>query len=50
MPPGLALKGCFIEGMPTSPGRWTFDVLLEARCQGIDFGELKIPTTIIIEQ
>lgn len=49
MPPGLSLKGCTIEGTPSAPGRWNINVLLEAKCQGIDFGELKIPVDIIIE-
>jgi len=50
IPPGLSLRGCDIEGAPNAPGRWTFDVLLEAKCQGIDFGELQIPITIIITE
>lgn len=49
LPPGLSLKGCDIEGTPNSPGKWNFQVLLEAKCHGINFGELKIPITILID-
>lgn len=50
LPPGLSPKGCNVEGYPTSPGTWNLQVQLEAKCQGIDFGKLNIPITIIIKE
>ena len=49
LPPGLSLNGCNLEGSPSTPGRWAFDVLLEAKCQGINFGEIRVPVEVIIE-
>lgn len=50
LPPGLSLKRCDVEGTPSAPGKWDFQVLLEAKCNGINFGKVNIPITILIEE